>query len=125
MEADEDRQRFATTNKGPTVNAAGQYGVPKPEPNDNIEDAEVSAPNLLTYEHLCVHAKVSEKGPGIAKSRISSNFDTISRKRPNNPHASDIDPTCTNTPLHAVGLPLLQLRLVYCPLGLLPLLLAV
>lgn len=52
VEADEDRRRFAQPNKGSTVNGAlGQNGVPKPEPNGDIEDAEVSARALMLPIH--------------------------------------------------------------------------
>ncbi|KAG8748001.1 hypothetical protein FRC10_009753 [Ceratobasidium sp. 414] len=52
VEADEDRQRFALPGKAPTTNGAVvQNGVAKPEPNGDIEDAEVSAQALMLPIH--------------------------------------------------------------------------
>ncbi|KAF8610819.1 hypothetical protein BDV93DRAFT_517914 [Ceratobasidium sp. AG-I] len=51
VEADEDRQRFAQPNKGSAANGVGQNGLPKPEPNGDVEDAEVSARALMLPIH--------------------------------------------------------------------------
>ncbi|KAG8778787.1 hypothetical protein FRC12_024825 [Ceratobasidium sp. 428] len=52
VEADEDRRRFVLPGKGPAANGTGvQNGVTKPEPNGDIEDAEVSARALMLPIH--------------------------------------------------------------------------
>jgi hypothetical protein len=77
VEADEDKQRFAIPGKGPTTNGAlGQNGVPKPEPNGDSEDAEVSARALMLPIHRRFITPYPVPLPPIYESNMLINQET-------------------------------------------------